>query len=62
MEDFLFNEKSDEYELRVMRKDLFSMLLVKPAARKDSLSKHWQEDDMCSCLKPHSFSGQNRKA
>lgn len=43
MDDFLFNEKRDEYELRVMCKDLFSMLLVKTAARKDPLSKHWQE-------------------
>lgn len=43
MEGFLFNEKRDEYESRVMCKDLFSMLLVKTAARKDPLSKHWQE-------------------
>lgn len=42
-EDFLFNEKRGEYELRAMCKDLFSMLLVKTAARKDPLSKHWQE-------------------
>lgn len=43
MEDFLFNEKRDEYELRAVCKDLFSVLLVKTAARKDPLSKHWQE-------------------
>lgn len=42
MEDLLFNEKIDEYELRAMCKDLFSLLLVKTVARKDLLSKPWQ--------------------